>query len=477
MNKADRGCRNFHIKDEKHRRSKYGVILQSLTAFTREAWPLVEPYVEYRTNWHIEALAGALERVTAGETKRLVVNISPGSMKSLLISVMWPCWEWARQPHLRYLCASHSDALAIRDNLKVRDIITSDWYRERFPLELADYQREKTRFSTTAGGQRIGTGVGGVATGEHPDRVIIDDPHKEAEARSDVERERALRWFDRTIATRGLIRDVRVVVIMQRLHERDLSGHLLARGGWEHICLPMRFESDRADPIDPRTEEGELMWPEMFPDAVVGQLETDLGPYGTAGQLQQRPAPEGAGLFQREWFEIVDAIPAEAQRCRGWDTAATPGGGDWTVGVKIAQNNGHYFIEDVRRGQLSAAAVDSLIAQTTALDGKRCKQREEQEPGSSGKAVIAARSRALAGYDYGGVTTTGAKVVRAGPLRAQAQAGNVKILRAPWTDAYLAELEAFPVGVHDDQIDASSCAFNELTSGPGPLRMVEARWG
>ena len=145
--------------------------------------------------------------------------------------------------------------------------------------------------------------------------------------------------------------------------------------------------------------------------------------------------------------------------------------------MKIAQNNGHYFIEDVRRGQLSAAAVDSLIAQTTALDGRGCKQREEQEPGSSGKAVIAARSRALVGYDYGGVTTTGAKVVRAGPLRAQAQAGNVKILRAPWTDAYLAELEAFPVGVHDDQIDASSCAFNELTSGPGPLRMVEARWG
>ena len=147
------------------------------------------------------------------------------------------------------------------------------------------------------------------------------------------------------------------------------------------------------------------------------------------------------------------------------------------MGVKIAQSNGHYFIEDVRRGQLSAAAVDSLINQTAALDGRGCKQREEQEPGSSGKAVISARSRALAGYDYSGISTTGAKVVRAGPFRAQAQAGNVKVLRAPWTAAYLDELETFPVGVHDDQVDASSAAFNELTSGPGPLRTREARWG
>ena len=462
---------------EHDRRKEHAPLLKSLMAFTEAAWPQVEPYVKFRTNWHIEALADALERVTAGETKRLIINISPGCMKSLLVSVFWPAWEWASQPHLRYLCASHGVDLAIRDNLRVRDIVTSDWYRERFPLELADYQREKTRFSTTAGGQRIGTGVGGVGTGEHPDRIIIDDPHKESEARSDVERARALHWFDRTIATRGLVRDVRVVIIMQRLHENDLSGHLLERGGWDHICFPMRFEPDRADPLDQRTEPDELMWPEMFSESTVARLETDLGPYGTAGQLQQRPAPEGAGLFQRDWFELVDALPADAQRCRGWDTAATPGGGDWTVGVKIAQSNGHFFIEDVRRGQLSAAAVDSLIAQTTALDGKTCKQREEQEPGSSGKAVIAARARTLAGYDYGGVSTSGQKVVRAGPFRAQAQAGNVKILRGPWVEAYLQELESFPVGVHDDQVDASSCAFNELTSGPGPLRMVEARWG
>lgn len=462
---------------EHDRRKEHAPLLKSLMAFTEAAWSQVEPYVKFRTNWHIEALADALERVTKGETKRLICNVPPGCMKSLLCSVFWPCWEWASQPHLRYLCASHSDALAIRDNLRVRDIVTSDWYRERFPLRLVDFQREKRLFTSVQGGFRQAVGVSGQATGIHPDRIIVDDPLRLHDAHSDAERERVLHWFDRSIATRGLVRDVRVVIIMQRLHENDLSGHLLERGGWDHICFPMRFEPDRADPLDQRTEPDQLLWPSMFSESTVARLETDLGPYGTAGQLQQRPAPEGAGLFQRDWFELVDALPADAQRCRGWDTAATPGGGDWTVGVKIAQNNGHYYIEDVRRGQLSAAAVDSLIAQTTALDGKRCKQREEQEPGSSGKAVIAARARTLAGFDYGGVATTGQKVVRAGPFRAQAQAGNVKILRAPWTAAYLDELETFPVGVHDDQIDASSCAFNELTSGPGPLRMVEARWG
>ena len=464
--------------DERRRRRRVGPLLDSLSTFVREAWPIVEPFVSLRWNWHLDAICGELERVTAGEIDRLIINVSPGSCKSLLVSVFWPCWEWARQPHLRYLCASHSDALAVRDNLRCRDVILSEWFQDRFTLRLAGYQNEKTRFNTTAGGHRIGTGVGGVATGEHPDRIILDDVHKAAQASSDVERTRALRWFDRTIATRGLIRDVRIVLIMQRLHENDLSGHLLDRGGWQHICFPMRYELDRSgSELDVRTKEGELFWPEMFSEETVAQLELDLGVYGAAGQLQQRPAPEGAGLFSREWFEIVDAVPANAERVRGWDIAATADGGDYTAGVKISRSNGYFYVEDVRRGQLSAAAVDALIAQTAALDGRACKQREEIEPGAAGKSVIAARARMLAGYDYAGVSVTGSKIIRAGPLRAQAQAGNVKVLRAPWVDAFLGELETFPVGAHDDMVDGASAAFNVLTSEPGPLRVAEARWG
>ena len=257
---------------------------------------------------------------------------------------------------------------------------------------------------------------------------------------------------------------------MQRLHERDLSGHLLGMGGWKHICWPMRYEPARADPLDVRTEAGTLLWPELFPEETVRQLERDLGPYGAAGQLQQRPAPEGGGLFKRDWFEIVDMAPVDAQRCRGWDTAATEAGGDYTVGVRMSESDGVFYVEHVSRVQVSPHGVDVSMRSLAEADGMACRVREEQEPGASGKAVIAARTRSLAGYDYGGISATGDKIVRAGPLRSQAEAGNVKLVRGSWNEDYLQELEGFPYGAHDDQVDASAVAFNELAAHSGPRR-------
>ena len=323
---------------------------------------------------------------------------------------------------------------------------------------------------TVDGGWRIATSVGGVGTGEHPDRIIIDDPHTAIQACSELERQRAIDWYTQTVSTRGVARETRTIVIMQRLHERDLSGHLLEMGGWKHICWPMRFEPARADPLDIRTESGELFWPELFPEETVRQLERDLGPYGAAGQLQQRPAPEGGGLFKRDWFEIVDMAPVDAQRCRGWDTAATEAGGDYTVGVRMSESDGVFYVEHVSRAQVSPHGVDVSMRSLAEADGMACRVREEQEPGASGKAVIAARTRSLAGYDYGGISATGDKIVRAGPLRSQAEAGNVKLVRGSWNEDYLQELEGFPYGAHDDQVDASAVAFNELAAHSGPRR-------
>lgn len=406
-------------------------------------------------------------------------------MKSLMVSVFWPAWEWTRDAGLRYLCASYGAHLAIRDNRRLRSIVTSPWYRRHFGVELASDQAAKVRFDTTEQGWRIATSIGGVGTGEHPDRIIIDDPHSAEQARSAAERETSCDWFDQTISTRKA-RGPATVIIMQRLHEGDLSGHLLARGGWRHLCLPMRYEvagEDGAlpyarDPRDPRTEPGELLWPSHWPEEKVRELELDLGPYGTAGQLQQRPAPEGGGLFKREWFPIVDAAPAGARRCRGWDTAGTEGGGDWTVGTKMAEADGVVYVEDVVRVQAGPGAVDLIIRQTAEMDGKRCAVREEQEGGSAGKAVIAARAKALAGYDYAGVSATGDKVTRAKPFRAQCEADNVKLVRGAWNEEYLRELATFPAGAHDDQVDASSCCYNALTMDrPKVTRVVLGRRG
>ena len=443
----------------------------TLAQFVRRAWCIVEPHTPYVHNWHIEALCELLESVSRGDTQRLIVNVPPGTMKSLLVSVFWPAWEWAERPGLRYLAASYGSDLSRRDNLRLRGVIASPWYRDYCGLRLVEDQNTKRRVNTAAGGWRIATSVGGVGTGEHPDRIIIDDPITAANARSLTERQAVLDWFTQTVSTRGVARDSRTVVVMQRFHEQDLAGHLLNMGSWRHVCFPMRFEPERSDPCDVRTEAGELLWPALFPEAAVRQLERDLGPYGTAGQLQQRPAPQGGGLFKREWFEIVDAAAIDARRCRAWDTASTEAGGDYTAGVRMAKTTtGLYFIEHVYRAQKSAHGVDVAIRSLASSDGTACLIREEQEPGSSGKAVIEARRRVLAGHDYGGDRATGDKVVRAGPLRSQAEGGNVKLVRGDWNEELLQELESFPYGAHDDQVDAAALAFNTLAEPPKKVK-------
>ncbi len=451
---------------------------RSLRLFIEKAWPVIEPDKSFHTNWHIEALCDTLEALASGEAdiQELVVNVPPGTMKTLLVSVMFPAWLWATKPGLRFLCASYNAPRAIDAAAKLRQIVESPWYQEHYAVTLANDQNAKTRFNTTKGGYCIATSVGGLGTGEHPDYIFVDDPITEGQSRSDADRKEANIWYDRTIGARGMIRGVKVVVIMQRLHEDDLSGHILSRGGAHHVCFPMRYipsrpatESDRgytADPLDPRIHAGQLLWPELLDEAKVRTLELKLGPYGAAGQLQQQPSPEGGGLFKREWFKFIDITPRAARRARGWDTASTEDGGDWTVGVKIAESDGIFYIEDVVREQRSPAGVDALIRQTAEMDGKKCAQREEKEGGSAGKAVVDARAKLLVGYDFAAVSVTGDKVTRSKPFRSQVEAGNVYLVRAPWNNEYLNELSKFPTGNHDDQVDGSSCAFNAVLLEP-----------
>lgn len=451
------------------------LLRDSLLYFVQQAWNIVEPMMPFFNNWHIEELCKILESVTRGDTKRVLINVPPGTMKSLLVSVFFPAWEWATNPSLKYLTASYSAHLSIRDNLRLRQIVTSDWYQSHFPhVRLTGDQSAKEKFSTTHQGLRFATSVNGAGTGEHIDRIIIDDPLTAQQARSKIERDSANRWFSNTISSRGIGRGVAIIVIMQRLHQDDMSGYLLARGGFEHVKFPMRYEpgtdSQPSDPRDHRTIAGELLMPQLLHEAVVRQLEIDLGPYGVAGQLQQRPAPEGGGLFKREWFKFIEAAPTKAQRARGWDTAGTEGAGDYTAGVRLAFASDQFYVEDVKRRQLGPAGVEALMQQTAQLDGRSCMQREEKEGGASGSAVIAARSKLLRGFDYVGVPISGDKVTRARPFRAQCEAGNVFIVRTgdvatdSWIEPYIQELCDFPSGSNDDQVDGSSCAFNTLVT-------------
>jgi predicted phage terminase large subunit-like protein len=467
-----------------------------------QAWSIIEPSQDFKDNWHIRELCDVLQRVSARKDQRVIINIPPGCMKSLLVSVFWPAWMWAKDSQRRVLTASYSGAITIDQNRKLRDLVTSEWYQSYFDVQLVEDQNTKIRFNTKTGGWRFATSVGGAMTGEHPDTIIIDDVVTAEQAQSEADRKAANTWFDRTVSTRGVARGVSIVIIAQRLHEEDLPGYLLARGGWDHVCFPMRYEQCHCpggdphaldetkrcilhkqnlkwnpDPRDPRKVEGDLLWPAVFTEEKVRQLEADLLEYGVSGQLQQRPSPGSGGLFKREWFQFVDAAPKVARRVRGWDTASTPGKGDWTVGVRISEVNGLFYVEDVQRDQLGPNDVDKLIYATAELDGRGVPVREEKEGGSAGATVISARAKLLRGFDYMGVPTSGSKVTRSKPFRSQCAANNVYLVKAAWNEKYITELCAFPTAKHDDQVDASSCAFNAVLLEPQPARVHEAVWG
>jgi predicted phage terminase large subunit-like protein len=294
---------------------------ESLAEFIRQAWHVIEPGQPYVHGWHIDFICEHLEAITNGEEidgqpyNRLLINIPPGTMKSLIANVFWPAWEWGprNMPWLRYVCAAHKvENLSARDSRRMRQLITSEWYQSLWGdrVSLAKDQNEKLNFQNESGGFRIATAITSL-TGIRGDRVIIDDPHSVDSAASEAMREAEVTTFLEAIPTRlnNPISSA-IVVIMQRLHEEDVSGVALDKSlGYDHIMLPMRFDPSRAMQTklgyeDPREENGELLFPERFPLSVVERDEKAMGPYATAGQFQQEPMPRGGGVIKREYWQL-----------------------------------------------------------------------------------------------------------------------------------------------------------------------------
>lgn len=484
---------------------------QSLAVFVQAAWHVLERNQALRWNWHLDLLCGELEDVSFGRaTNDVAINQPPGTMKSLLL-VFWNAWEWGprQRAHLKFLCASHAQALASRDNQRVRDLVQSEWYQHRWPhVQLRDDENQKTRFGTTAGGWRIGTSVGAqAALGEHPHYKVIDDAHDPKGVPGDIEREAVWHWFTQTMSQRGHALQAVTVAVGQRLHEDDLFGRIRSRlSNWTHIVLPMRYippslqrgvvhEVMPATPSgrrDARTAAGELLWPEYVTEEVLKKSEDVLGgptSEGTSAQHQQTPLAPGGNMFKRDWFRVVPEMPADVLWwVRAWDVAGTEGGdGPRTAGVKMGRTaSGRTIIDGgIIKGRWGPATVDQMITETAALDGRSVVIREEREGGSSGPAVIQMRALALPGYDYAGAGAYGSKETRATGLRTQAEAGNVWLVAR--TDAereavreFLDEIERFPRGRLKDQVDAAALGFNalvELAAQPREEPTEAGVWG
>jgi predicted phage terminase large subunit-like protein len=302
----------------------------SLIEFYRASWPVFDP-APYVHGWHLEAIAEHLEAVSKGEIRKLLITMPPRHSKTLMTSVVWPAWLWAKEKDPRYpligaqtrfLCLSYGDDLALDSALLMRRLVESEWFQTRWGkrVKLQSDQEAKSKFDTSVGGSRISAGFGGTLTGRGGDIKIIDDPLKADDAESDVERKKVLRRYDGTLKSR--ITDPRTnaeVVIAQRLHEQDLPGHIIETDPeFEHLMLPAEFEPERRfytsiGWTDPRTDESELLWPQRFGRKELAQYK--VNPHEWSGQWQQRPEIRGGAIIKRDWWQPYTTDDGKVPAC------------------------------------------------------------------------------------------------------------------------------------------------------------------
>jgi predicted phage terminase large subunit-like protein len=452
------------------------VCRDSFEQFVKEFWSTFIPE-KLVWNWHMTYLCQELqkgaERVFAGLPREydLVINIPPGTSKSSIGTVLFPAWCWTRMPSARILGGSYAAPLALDLARKGREVVRSEKYQRLFPQvgKLRGDQDLKSHYENEHGGARYAVGVGGSITGFHSHILIIDDPLNPEEAAQEGQLKQANRWMSETLPTRKVDKAVSwSVLIMQRLHQNDPSGNLLSKAGPDnpvkHICLP----GEETESIKPgklrRFYVNGLLDPHRLSRRVLNGLRAELLEYGYSGQILQSPVPPGGGQFKSDRI-VADTPPLSfVKKVRGWDKAATAGAGDYCVGVLMGKDAaGRFWILDVIRGQWDSFRREEIIANTAEMDGEETVIMLEQEPGSGGLDSTKGTIKNLAGFRVRSTKPTGDKSLRADPFSVQVNAGNVSIRKgAPWVMAYLEELRFFPFGTHDDQIDASSVAFNFL---------------
>lgn len=437
-----------------------------------------------KVNWHIPYLCREIqdcsERVLNKQPKLYdeVINISPGTSKSTLYSVMLLPWLWTRDPSIRMIGASYTEALALDLSGKSRLIVDSPLYKACWPhIKLRGDTNNKGHWANTSGGERFAVGVGGSVTGRHAHVIVIDDPLNPTSIRSKADIETANIWCKETISSRKVNKAVSMTfVVMQRLAMNDPTALYLERDDVKHICLPGELTDNVQPPELAKNYVDGLFDPERMSRPILQKMEEEMGQFGYAGQILQRPTPLAGGMFKPDRLVEEDYAPPDSEFIkivRGWDRAASANKGDWTVGVKLGlHKDGTFWILDVCRGQWATDKREDWIAKIATNDGRGVTIAIEQEPGSSGIDSAKATLKRLAGYRAVAQPATGKKEVRADTFSVQVNAGNVHIVKGPYLADYKAEMAFFPQSTHDDQIDASSLAFSHLNKSKTRLGLL-----
>jgi len=464
------------------------LLSRSLSRFARAAWPVLCPGIDLLWSWHLDLICGELQLVTPHPTtcvtkltRDLVINIAPRSLKSYLVSVLWPAWVWTWKPSHQWLTASAASDLAARDATRARRLIESEWYHERWPgVTFADDENRINRYVNTAGGHRVVTSVGSGRLGYGGDTIIVDDPHKLVGGyASAADCDATAAWWDQVmVGRRNDPKTSSRVIVMQRVHARDLTEHCLGKGTYRHVCLPTEYDPDHpyVHPDDPRTELGELLHPERLGEEEVAQLQADLGLWGYTAQHTQLPSPLDGGILLADWWRRMPRsdFPDDFDRVVLSGDLSMKGKeqSDYNaIFVLGLAGDTVYGLARVHRRMGFGAqlrAIRELYDDWPGVDAVYL------EDAANGAAVHDILHSEIPGLIL--VRSVSDKVVRAQSWAPRLETGRCVLPEGEvWADDLIAECTAFPAGRYDDQVDAWGQGMRELTvRGEFALGLVSA---
>ena len=443
----------------------FDAILRSeLTAFVHQVFTTVSPNDTFKPNWHIEAITHELMRCHARENRRLLITQPPRSLKSICSSVAFVAWALGHDPTLRFLCVSYSEGLANDLARQFRMVVESDWYKRIFP-RMRLKKETKTECITTKGGGRVALSVGGSITGRGADFIIIDDPLKAEDGASESARRTVIEWYDGTLCTRLNDKERGVIIlVMQRLHQEDLAGYLIERGGWHHLNLPATADEDQTVRIGPvevhHRKPGDVLHPKRESCETLERIKAEIGSLKFSAQYQQSPVPREGNLVKREWLKTYDTAPARGPGVRiaqSWDIASTTDErNDYSVCTTWAVKQKEYYLLDVWRARVEFPDLKRKIVSHALRHDAQTVLIEKAGPGL--QLVQELRRDTTPRFPKPiGITPEGDKLARMEAQTPPIEAGHVLLPKeAPWLAVFLEELLAFPRGKHDDQVDSVS---------------------